>query len=133
MHRIFGGYIRLFKKAALTLALLIFIAFLSVIIVFPLWFIAGKSRSLYNILFSALLGLIFIIYLISGFRTSGISIVLIWLAGLKKITAVLFFILILYGIIWIFSMHLIAAGIILLISYLFIIGYFEFGKLKKKG
>lgn len=123
-----SGYFAIIKKIAIIISLVILIAVLSFIIVFPLWFLAVKSSFIYNLVFGSLLGLVFTVFIIIKLHKSGTKTIRSVITGLRKIAVVFLYILIIYIIVWLFAMHFTIAALVVTVLYLFIAGYFKFGR-----
>ena len=123
-----SGYFAVIKKIAFIISLVVFIAVLSFGIVFPLWFLAAKSRFIYNLVFGSLLGLFFAFFIIMKLRKSGTKTIRSIINLIWKIAVVLLHIMIIYLIVWLFTVHFTSAAVVVTVLYFSIAGYFKFGR-----
>ncbi|MCK5200255.1 MAG: hypothetical protein KAR21_17985 [Spirochaetales bacterium] len=135
---ILSSYHRLLKSFLYFLIYTAIIIGISLVITLPLWYAATKHSRGYTIIFILLLvmltGLSLLKHLRQWIKTkqkSGISLSEIILIPLKKIAVFTFFILYLYGIVFIFSRGFLLIAVPLTASYILILGYFIFIYRKK--
>ena len=135
---ILGNYQRLVKNFLYFLIFTVIITGISLVITLPLWYAATKHSKGYTITVILLLIILTGIYLVQHLRKwvvskqkSGISLTGIILIPLRKIAVLTFFILFLYGIIFLFSRGLLLIAISLTAGYLLLLGYYIFIHSKK--
>ena len=130
---ILGNYQRLVKNFLYFLIFTVIITGISLVITLPLWYAATKHSKGYTITVILLLIILTGIYLVQHLKKwvvskqkSGISPTGIILIPLRKIAVFTFYILSLYGIIFIFSRGFLLIAISLSAAYLLMLGYYIF-------
>lgn len=130
---ILRNYRRLLINLLYFLIYTILIAVSSLIITLPLWYVATKHSKGYTVtvilLIAGLTGLSLIRQLKQWIITkqkSGMSISKIILIPLKKIAFLTFFILLLYGLVFLYSQGLLLIAVLLTAIYILILGYYVF-------
>ncbi len=130
---ILSNYRRLLKNLLYFLIYTVLITGISLVITLPLWYAATEHSKGYTITVILLLIILTGIFLVRHLREwvvskqkSGISLTAIILIPLRKIVVFTFFILCLYGIIFLFSRGLLLIAISLTAGYLLLLGYYIF-------
>ena len=130
---ILGNYRRLLKNLLYFLIYIIIIACSSLIITLPLWYAATEHSKGYTVTVILLIAGLTCLSLIRQLKQwiitkkkSGMGLSKIILIPLKKITVLTFFILLLYGIVFLYSRDFLLIAVLLTALYILLLGYYAF-------
>lgn len=123
------------KNVGWLLVLLAAAGAVSLIIVLPLWYAATRSRQIYTVIvlgaLAAALAAYFFLRMVRGMKEKGTGF-WIHLGGIAgKLGVLVFFVLGLYGIIWLFSQRLYAPAGASLVVYLVLLGAYRSWRSRK--
>ena len=131
LERILRGYLGTLRGLGLFFGLLILSGLISLIIVFPLWFLATRSRGVYTALVLVFLGLAVLMLLFLRIRKAAVESSPLFkerlILSLKRFAQFLLFLVILYVIVLLFSLELYFIASLSLIVFFLLFGIIRYG------
>jgi hypothetical protein len=129
---IIKGYGRVLKSIGLLLFLLVVTGLASAIIVLPLWLWATRAKETYTLAVIILIGASVVLSIAlkvrKEIRERGVLFREKILGALRRLSVTLLFLLLLYGILWLFKLQLYAFAVPALFIYLLLLGFVKYGK-----
>ncbi len=129
---IIRGYGRTLKRIGFFVVLLMLTGVGSLLITLPLWLWATRARESYTLAVTVLIGITLIVYVVLKIwrnvqdretrpreRLLGI---------LKRLSVSVLFVVLLYGVLWLFASQLYAIAVPALVVYLLLLGFIRYAK-----
>ena len=116
------------------MALLGVTALLSFLIVFPLWYAATHARAVFTLSVFILAGLLLVAYVVirlrKEIRESEVSFKERFLGGVVRVSLIILYLILLFGVVLLFAMKMYFLAIPGLCLYLILLGFFRYGRKK---
>jgi hypothetical protein len=131
VERILRGYLGALRGLGLFFGLLILSGLISLVIVFPLWFLATRNKEVYTALVLIFLGLAVLMLLLFRIRRAAVESSPLLkerlMLSLKRFAQFFLFLVILYGIVLLFSLKLFFIASLSLIVFFVLFGIIRYG------